>query len=80
VNANTLASGLERDDRRLLKYSRDGVVCIWNINGRLHRTIDTKELSGSKAWVSDAVSLSDQGKLALLCDDRKYVLQATDTV
>ena len=59
-------------ERKYISVSRDGIVCIWNMNGRLQKTIDTKALSGTTAWVSDAICLSDQGKLAILCDDRKY--------
>lgn len=39
---------------------------------RLLKQIDTKEFTPSLAWVSDAVCLYDQGKLATVNDDRKY--------
>ena len=51
--------------------SREGMICIWGSNMRLQRQIDTKEFTPNLSWISDAVCLSDQGKLATVCDDRK---------
>ncbi|KAG5456492.1 MAG: hypothetical protein BJ554DRAFT_3749, partial [Olpidium bornovanus] len=56
------------------RNSREGTVCLWTPTLKLQRTINTKDFVPGTSWVSDAVYMQDQGKLAIVTDDRQLIL------
>ncbi|KAI9325972.1 WD40-repeat-containing domain protein [Zopfochytrium polystomum] len=61
-------------ERKYITVSREGTVCIWSLNLKLQRVINTKEFSQSMSWVADSVFMHDHGKLVIITDDRELCI------
>ncbi|KNE54965.1 hypothetical protein AMAG_00905 [Allomyces macrogynus ATCC 38327] len=59
-------------ERKYISMSREGSLCLWSPKLKLQRLLVTRE--GSQSWVTDAVLLQDQNKLAIVSDDRQYAV------
>ncbi|ORZ37998.1 WD40-repeat-containing domain protein [Catenaria anguillulae PL171] len=59
-------------ERKYFSISRDGTICLWSPKLKLQRSLTTRE--GMQAWVTDAVLMQDQNKLAVVSDDRQLTI------
>ncbi|KAJ3375003.1 WD repeat-containing protein 49 [Allomyces arbusculus] len=59
-------------ERKYMSISREGSLCLWSPKLKLQRSLVTRE--GSQSWVTDAVLLQDQNKLAIVSDDRQLTI------
>ncbi|KAI9139143.1 WD40-repeat-containing domain protein [Paraphysoderma sedebokerense] len=58
-------------ERKYMSISRDGTVCLWSPTLKIQRIISTKEASPGISWITDAVVMHDQNKVAIVTDDRQ---------
>ncbi|KAJ3193190.1 EF-hand calcium binding domain 8 [Irineochytrium annulatum] len=58
-------------ERKYITVSREGTVCLWGMNLKLLKVINTKDLTQNFSWVSDAIFMQDNGKLVIITDDRQ---------
>ncbi|KAJ3276764.1 WD40 repeat domain 95 [Terramyces sp. JEL0728] len=58
-------------ERKYLTISREGIICVWTLSAKLHKTISTRDFNPRQAWVLDAKYMPECSRLVIVTDNRQ---------
>ena len=61
-------------ERKYITVSRDGYALLWNTDFLIQKSIQTRELTSSDAWITDAIFMHEYNKLVTINDDRQLCI------
>ncbi|KAI8911806.1 WD40-repeat-containing domain protein [Gorgonomyces haynaldii] len=61
-------------ERKYLTVSKDGIICLWTMSLKLHRSINTREFNPRQAWVQDCKFIPEHSKLVIVTDNRQLCI------